>query len=238
MTAGLTHKLPVQDIIEWDVLNWSQLIEYWQPIIETLPANSRVLAIGERNGGLSLWLALQGFDVVCTDIKETTDKAKALHKQYNVAHKIQYKTFDVINDTLEAEQYDVVIAKSVIGGLKTVRTDAATRSFDTQQKAVDHIHRLLKPGGYFFSAENLQGGFITRTIRSLTNKNNGWRHLSIHEIKTLFRAFTLVETKTFGILPTFFSGGIRNRCMFFINKNLLSFMPASSKYIAFTIAQK
>lgn len=238
MTGTAIHKLPVQGIIEWDVLNWSQLLKYWQPIIEELPRDSKVLAIGERNGGLSLWLALLGFDVVCTDISDATQEAIALHKKHNVVHRIEYKKYDVVNDSINPEQYDIVIAKSVIGGLKSDRSNPSTRSFEVQKKAVDNIHRLLKPRGYFFSAENMKGGTVVSMMRGSKNTANTWRYLSYQELKQLFGEYSLVQTKTFGILPTLFSVGTLNKFAHFLNKNLLNVMPASSKYIAFTVAQK
>lgn len=231
------NKLPLNDIIEWDVLNWSRLISYWQPVLQGIPHNSKVLAIGERNGGLSLWLALQGFDVVCSDIKEPTQKAIDLHRKYNVANKITYQQLDIVNDSIIPDSYDVIIAKSVIGGLKEKPSDAATRNFSVQQKAVHNIHTLLKPGGYFFSAENLTGNFLTRTARQRSGKNHGWRYLHYKELHTLFQRYDVVKIKTFGILPTFFQSGIMNETMYAFNR-LLNVLPHREKYIAFTQAQK
>lgn len=218
--------------------NWSQLINYWQPVLEKLPRSSKVLAIGERNGGLSLWLALMGFQVICTDINDIAEQAKQLHTRYNVADKIEYKTFDVVNDTWPAEQFDIIIAKSVIGGVKSIRSDASSRTFKTQQQAVDNIHSMLKTDGYFFSAENMQGGIITRLYRKLGNRTSGWRYLTYSELQILFSHFAIVQTKTFGILPTLFSFRVYNRIAFWINKYVLFFLPSRTKYIAFTIARK
>lgn len=218
--------------------NWSELIRHWQPILDTLPRSSKVLAIGERNGGLSLWLALLGFDVVCSDLKEPTEAAIALHKKYSVAHKIQYKQFDVVNSTEDEAQYDIVIAKSVLGGLKAIKTKSATRNFSVQQQAVQNINQLLVTGGYFFSAENLQGGRLTKWLRRISKKDKGWRHLSYKELGDLFIGFTLVQIKTFGILPTLFSNSGLNACIYFFNKYVLSFAPNESRYISFVVAQK
>lgn len=232
------NNLPVQDIIEWDVPNWSQLIKYWQPVLDQLPRDSKVLAIGERNGGLSLWLALMGFQVVCTDIDDISVQAKQLHSKYNVSGKVEYKTFDVVNDRWQEAQFDIVIAKSVIGGLKSERSDASTRSFSVQQKAIDNIYQLLKPGGVFFSAENMQGNIMTRFMRKAGKRSTGWRYMSYKELQQLFSSYTLVQIKTFGILPTFFSRVVYNRIAYFINKYTLWFLPSGTKYIAFTIARK
>ncbi len=238
MATKAINNLPVQDIIEWDVPNWSQLITYWQPALEQLPRDSKILAIGERNGGLSLWLALMGFHVVCTDIDDISERAQQLHLKYNVADKVEYKIFDIVNDQWQPGEFDIIIAKSVIGGLKSERSDAATRSFSVQQKAVDNIYQLLKPGGLFFSAENMLGNIMTRLMRKAGKRSSGWRYLAYNELQQLFSRYTLVQTKTFGILPTFFSLLVYNRTAYFINKYILQFLPAGTKYIAFTIAQK
>ncbi len=135
--------LPVKDIIEWDIPNWERLINYWTPIVEQLPRNARILAIGERNGGLSLWLALMGFHVECTDRENPEPSASQLHRKYNVGDKVSYKALDIVHTDLPDNTYDLVIAKSVIGGLKADPRDGSTRSFEVQQKAVNNIHRLL-----------------------------------------------------------------------------------------------
>src|SRR5690606_33862611 len=134
--------LPVKDIIEWDVPNWSRLIDLWQPLIETLPKTARVLAIGERNGGLALWLALMGFNVECSDRTDDFDATKALHSKCGVAHRITYKALDIVYTATPANTYDLIIAKSVIGGLKANPIDSATRNFDVQCKAVQNIYTL------------------------------------------------------------------------------------------------
>lgn len=238
MAGRATNDFPVQDIIEWDVLNWSRLMQYWQPVLEQLPRDSKVLAIGERNGGLSLWLALMGFDVTCTDITDVAASASVLHKKYGVADKIEYQQLDIVNDERQEGQYDVIIGKSVIGGVKPTRGRSSSRNFEALEQAMYNIHRLLKPGGYFFSAENLQGSALNRYMRRRLKGGKGWYYLSLSELKGLFSPFSLVQTKTFGILPTFFSSKAVNNTMYVMNRCLQPLMPPGSKYIAFTVAKK
>lgn len=230
--------LPVNDIIEWDVPNWSQLIKYWTPVLEKLPKDSKVLAIGERNGGLSIWLALLGFEVLCTDREGPTEKARELHKKYNVADKIKYGEMDIVNHNDPTPQFDIIIAKSVIGGLKADHKDKSTRNFDVQLRAVNNIYNMLKPGGYFLSAENTQGSVLLQLIRKMKGKDKGWRHFSSAEIPKLYNKFSDVQTDTFGVLPTLFSNTAINNLVFSINKYLLAILPKSVKYISFTAARK
>jgi SAM-dependent methyltransferase len=238
LAGRATNDFPVQDIIEWDVRNWSQLMHYWLPVLEQLPRDSKVLAIGERNGGLSLWLALMGFHVTCTDITDIAASASALHKKHGVTDRIEYKRLDIVNDEWPQEQFDVIIGKSVIGGVKPTRGRSSSRNFEALEQAMQHIHRLLKPGGYFFSAENLQGGILNRYMRHRLKGSKGWYYLSLSELDKLFGPFSLVQTKTFGILPTFFSNKAVNNTMYMINRCLQPLLPLGSKYIAFTVARK
>ena len=61
------NKIP-EEVIEWDVKNWSRAIEFWEKDIPENLEGMKVLDIGGRNGGLSLFWALKGADVVCSDV--------------------------------------------------------------------------------------------------------------------------------------------------------------------------
>lgn len=230
--------LPIKDIIEWDIPNWSQVIKEWTPVIEQLPKNSKVLAVGERDGGLSLWMALLGFDVTCTDRTGPTEGAGKLHKKHGVQDKVTYKELDIVNCDWEAEQYDVILIKSVIGGLMAVYGDNTTRNFDTQKKAVDNMHRLLKPNGVLLSVENMKGNYLLHLMRKMSGKAGGWRHFTWQEIKELYSSFSSVKTKAFGVLPTLFGNNAINKINFSLNKYLLDILPPQTKYVAITTARK
>lgn len=234
----LKKRFPIEDIIEWDVQNWSELMVYWYPILQQLPKDKKVLAIGERSGGLSLWLALLGFDVLCTDIEDISLRASILHKKYNVTDKISYHVLDVVNETGFTGEFDVIIAKSVLGGVKANRSDPNTRGADTRTKAVKNIHRMLKQDGYFFSAENIAGNQLMRSARKALGKNRSWGYISYTELKEMFSCFNSSEIKTFAILPTLFSSAIVNNIVYRLNKFLMPFTDPSKRIIAFTVAKK
>ncbi len=228
----------LNDIIEWDVYNWSYALKIWQPIIDKLPRDSKVLAIGERNGGLSLWLALQGFQVVCTDRQGITDKAKEIHRQYGVADKIQYASLDIVNDMPVEEQYDVIIMKSVLGGVKETYNDAHTRTDNTRQKAVAHIYTMLKPNGFLLTADNLQGSSLMQAARAKAGKTDNWYYFSINDIKTLLANFSNTDIYSFGIIPTRFSWPICNTAAYVLNTILKRLLPSSFNYISIAVAHK
>ncbi|MCD6062460.1 MAG: hypothetical protein K0R82_371 [Flavipsychrobacter sp.] len=230
--------LPVAEIIEWDVLNWAQLIQYWQPVVSQLPPNSNVLTIGERNGGLTSWLALLGHNVVCTDRNFPTEKARINHKRLGISQNITYGSLDIVDCDWRPASFDLIVCKSVIGGLKADPADRTTRNFDVQVQAVNNIYGLLKTDGYFLSAENMRGAGLMQYYRKVKHKETGWRYLSWDEIGKLYSQFNLRRVEAFGVIPTNFRSVLVNNSCFFLNKYILNYLPRNYKYISFITAQK
>ncbi len=54
----------LEDVFEWDIVNWSVALTFWNKHLQNSLVGARVLEIGARNGGLSLRLALNGADVI------------------------------------------------------------------------------------------------------------------------------------------------------------------------------
>jgi SAM-dependent methyltransferase len=194
----------VKDIMEWDVRNWMNCLQFWLKDLQGVdPASANVLTVGERNGGLSLWFALQGYSVICSDLTGPTLKARELHRHYGVANRITYANVDLFKIPFEDQAFDVVACKSVIGGLKLVYRDPKTRSLDNQSCAVAEIHRVLKPGGVFCGAENLKGTLCHSVLRNWAKKGRiGWRHMTPEELMQLFSPFERVEFQPYGFLGT------------------------------------
>ena len=230
--------LPLKDIIEWDILNWSQLVEYWEPIVNTFPSTSRVLTIGERNGGMTLWLALKGFQVVCTDREGPTSHAVELHKQYGVSDLITYSSFDLVAENDDFVKYDLVVAKSVLGGIKTNYKDSNTRNVQAQKLAIANMHKLLNTGGHVLIAENMKGSWLLNFLRKCTGRHKGWYYFTEKELHKLFGIFSGLEIRSFGVIPTVFRLNVINKIFFYLNKYLLKSFPPGFKYIAFVSARK
>lgn len=227
----------LDDIIEWDVPNWSQAIKFWEPVVNELQPDAKILAIGERNGGLSLWLTLRGFQVVCTDRILPLTEAINLHQKYSVQGKITYRELDIVNAS-ETEQYDLVILKSVFGGLKKEYHNTASRTAEARHLAIHNIYNLLKPGGYLLTADNMRGSWLMLLFRRIAGKNKGWHYFTHSEFRGLFKSFSFVSQHSFGLFPTLFSSKSLNRLIFSFNKFFSGILPASFSYITFTIARK
>lgn len=232
--------LDAKDILSWDVHNWSEILPFWNERLRTLDRKAtNVLALGEREGGLSVWLASQGFRVICSDIEGIRPEVVARHRQFNFAHQLTYGDVNVFDMPYDDCHFHLVVCKSVIGGLKLRRNDPATRTLDNQRKAVDEIRRVLKPGGLFLGAENLRGHCALRIARQWHKKGRvGWRHLTCEEIRYLFGSFARVETKCFGLVPGMFRRDLMNRCVHRFNRLVDAFAPDDAKYICGIIAQK
>lgn len=230
----------LKDIFQWDVRNWSKCLDFWAPLLMGLDSGSkRVLTIGERDGGISLWFSLLGYPVLCSDRGGPTHHAALIHKRHGVAHLITYADIDVFSIPFETDFFDIVACKSVIGGLKRVYRDTSTRTLETQSQAVQEIHRVLKPGGIFCGAENIKGSLPHGILRSWVKKGRiGWRHLSLGEVDQLFDPFEMVEQKPFGFLGTRSTWFGVDRVTAALDACLCRFLPGQWQYITFIRAMK
>src|SRR5262249_46376472 len=146
-TQSPTQKAQRANFVEWDVYNWSKALDFWLAHTKHDISKCSVLELGARNGGLSLWLALQGASIVCSDITFPSPIALKQHQAYAVSHLIEYKSIDATCIPYE-NKFDVIVFKSLLGGV------GAGGRKDLQSKALGEIYRALKKGGELFFAEN------------------------------------------------------------------------------------
>ncbi len=126
----------ILDIVEWDSVNWAKFLDFINKSGMEFQGK-RVLVLGERNGGMSLFFALKGAKDLCSDLDGPTDQAHALHEKYGVQSKIQYAAIDAIHIPSEYDgQFDVVTFKSVLGGIG--RND----NYALQEQCVASIYRV------------------------------------------------------------------------------------------------
>jgi SAM-dependent methyltransferase len=183
----------LQACFQWEVRSWSRALPLWEPALPQPVAVQRTaLALGERDGGLSLYLARQGFLTVCSDLRGPTEAARRLHRTFGVEQRVSYEAIDTMAIPRADNSFDVVIFKSMLGALG---------SKERQLQAIREMHRVLKPGGVLLFAENLRGAAVHRFLRRrFVPWAHYWRYLDIHADRDLFAPFGRIREGSTGLL--------------------------------------
>ena len=227
----MTDKL-AKEIIQWDVKAWSPILNYWDETVDWSNVQN-CLELGGREGGLSLFLALKGKTVICSDLHHVEQTAKHLHCNHSVSHLISYQNIDAANIPYE-NYFDVIIFKSIIGGI------GYNNNYEIQKKVFSEIYKALKPGGKLLFAENLIASPFHQLLRKkFVNWGSSWRYISIDELIVFLKDFSSNEIKTTGLLGTF--GRTEKQRNILSTLDLLIFnklSPTHWKYISYGIAVK
>lgn len=222
----------LNDVIEWDVVNWGRALAYWQDAGIDFKG-CKVLDIGSRNGGLSLWFALQGAEVVCSDLDGPTEQAIALHKKYGVADKIRYEEIDATNIPY-TNYFDVVVFKSVLGGI------GADENVEKQKKAISEMQKAIdfeNGKGYLLFAENMVATQIhTYFRRKYIPWGTHWRYAELNDLLGMLDAFEKVDYRTTGFLGAFGRNNAQRSFLGRIDGVLDRVIPEYRKYICIGIA--
>lgn len=222
----------LRDTLQWDIQTWAAGPEMWQRFLNELPAG-RVLDIGARDGGLSLYCALLGHNVVCSDIRGPSDQARQLHQQYAVEERISYAAIDATRIAFPDNSFDVVCFKSVLGGV------GHGGRLDRQMQAVTEMHRVLRPGGLLLFAENLTGSRLHRYFRRRFVKwAREWRYVSLHEVAELFASFKSCETECHGVIAAFGRTERQRLLLHTVDKLVEPLLPDRCKYMLAGVAIK
>jgi len=193
MPNNLSEK-EIKDIIQWDVKNWKNALFFWEEHFDFKPGQ-KVLVLGDRNGGLSLFFAKKGMQVVCSDFDLQLETAKTLHKKYQVENLIEYANVDMRQIPFEDSAFDVVAFKSVLGALN---------DFEDQNRAIHEIKRVLKSGGVFVFAENTRASKFHSWMRNKFAKwKDPWRYSDDNEFKKWSALFTKSSMKKRGFFGLF-----------------------------------
>jgi SAM-dependent methyltransferase len=222
----------IKDIIQWDVKNWSKAILYWERIINWEEVNN-CLELGSREGGLSLWLALKGKTIICSDLNNTETSAEKLHKKYDLNKTIIYQDIDATNIPYD-NFFDIIVFKSIIGGIG--RND----NKDLQEKVFLQIYKALRPGGKLIFAENLLASPMHQYFRKKFIKwSVYWRYVTKDEMYEFLAPYSSFELKTTGFLGTFGRSERLREILSIIDNLLLNkIVPERWKYIIYGVAQK
>ncbi len=219
----------VKDFFQWDVKNWSKALPVWEKNVDWSKCKN-ALAIGERDGGLSLWLAKKGINVTCTDLNGPSDAAKKMHELYEVNHLVTYDSANAMELKYPDASFDLVVFKSVIGALSTS---------ENQQKAINEMYRVLKPGGFLIFAENTSASSLHKFARNKFIKwSVYWRYLEIPNDLTFFQPFKYVDKKMTGFFAAFGRSEGQRKFLSYLDGFFNPIIPDKWKYILIGVYQK
>ena len=222
----------LKDIVEWDILNWSKAIDYWENKADLKTEKLNCLELGGRRGGLSLWIALKGHQVICSDLESPESEASQLHNKYKLSGNINYQSINAAKIPYENE-FDIVIFKSILGSVCRGGNDKL------KKEVIDGIHSSLKPNGKLLFAENLTSSFIHKFFRKkFTNWGSQWNYLSYTEIDHVFSSFSKISYTTVGFFAAFGRTEKQRNFLAKVDGIIGVLIPESSKYILIGIAEK
>lgn len=222
----------LNDFIQWDINSWSKALRFWDEQIDWSKVENG-LELGGREGGLSLWMALKGKKVVCSDLLDVRTTAEPLHIRHNVTELITYRDIDATSIPYE-NHFDIIVFKSIIGGIG--RND----NREIQQQVFAEIHKALKPGGKLLFAENLKASGLHQQLRKrFVNWGSSWRYISIDELPQFLAPFSKHDVRATGFAGAFGRTETQRNLLSNCDTLLLNtFFPDRWKYISFGIAEK
>ncbi|MBD2791578.1 class I SAM-dependent methyltransferase [Xenorhabdus szentirmaii] len=222
----------IKDIIEWDIENWKECLSYWPENSQININDTNILELGSRHGGLSLWAAMSGANVICSDKNGPTDKAKKMHEKYNISKSVQYKEIDALNIPYKNE-LDVIMSKSILGGI------GYNDNISNQKLAISEIYNALRDGGEFWFIENLVASPFHQFMRKrFVRWGNSWRYVSTSEMELFLNKFSAIEYKTLGFLSCFGRNENQRNTLSKFDKFISKITPNDWCYIIIGVARK
>jgi len=116
--------------------------------LRRIPSGQRILDVGCGNGYSTAIFAKQAERVVAIDYSEAMiARAK---REYGDIKNITFEVRDILSPLpYPAKSFDVAVAQRCLINLAT---------WEDQQKAIEHIERMIKPSGYFVMQEGTRQG--------------------------------------------------------------------------------
>ena len=219
--------------VAWDVANWSAALRFWEREGDLAGPGLDCLEIGAHGGGLSVWLAQQGHNVVCSDLENARGQAQALVDRHGVGDLVRFEDIDATAIPYD-EAFDVIVFKSVLGGV------GHGGAIERQELAIRSMHRALRPGGRLLFAENLTGSPMHVWLRGrYVEWGTRWRYVSIDEMRAFLRPFSRLQYGTTGFLGALGRSEVQRRAFSLVDRLLLNgLVPPSWRYIIYGIATK
>jgi SAM-dependent methyltransferase len=222
------------DIVGWDIGNWSRALRFWDAHLDFHGKSVSCLELGcGAKSSLSLWLALRGNRVVCSDLGGVPETIRRAHARYGVSNLVEYADVDARRMTF-AGDFDVVIFKSMLGGVSQDLQGADAENI------VGRIYEALRPGGVLLFAENLESTRLHAFLRKrFAAGAKGWRYFSRSELESTLHRFRSFESATFGCLGCFGRSEAQRRILGRFDEGLVDrIVPSTWHYIVAAVARK
>jgi SAM-dependent methyltransferase len=127
--------------------DYNQRLLEIEVLLQYLPQGQRILDVGCGNGFSTAVFARYAAHVVGIDYSAAMIERAG--REFGHLPNISFAVQDVLDLDFPPESFDVVISQRCLINLPT---------WETQQKAITNIARVLKPGGYFFLQEGSRQG--------------------------------------------------------------------------------
>lgn len=225
-------KLIKRTALEWDVVTWGRALDFWAKTIreQQFPLQ-KGLELGARNGGLSWYFSrFYGSALWCTDLAPVSRAAVQLHEESRLSQLIQYEQADALQLPYPENHFDFVVFKSLLGSLGEA---------EKQLQAIHEMHRVLKPGGVLFFAENLCGSSLHQWARRrFMPWGTRWRYLTLQELDTFFNIFTAKQLHSTGFFSAFIPKPAFLKNFVAHLDQLCYFVPQNCRYVGYGFAIK
>lgn len=215
--------------LQWDELAWGKCLGLFKKIV-TEKGISSGLEIAANKGGISLFFASElGINMLCTDLDNPEERFNTVYKNLSTSN-IKFAAINGLDMKLADNSIEMLVFKSFLGGMRT---------FENQQKAMNEIYRVLKPGGVLLFAENLGGSKLHRFFRRmLVPWGTSWRYITIGELEELIAPFGEKQIETFGFFSAFGKINFLKKLFYMFDQSTNSVLPNSMKYICYGYAIK
>ncbi len=225
-----------RDCVEWDIVTWSRAFDFWekQAVKAGGFSGKKGLEVGANRGGASLFFANKfGATMVCSDVEDIRLRFRTGKEQNLDGLNIQYKQIDARAIAYADNTFDFVVFKSVLGVI------GFNYGHDNIEKALHEIHRVLKPNGILFFAENLRGSRLHQYARKkFVPWGNRWRYISLQEMEGLLAIFQKKELHATGFFAAFVPKPEWLKNLAANIDGLLFFIPKRWRYVAYGFAVK
>lgn len=232
MDKAIKNREFYKDILQWDVNAWSIVLKFWEKRINWNKIN-KSLELGSGKGGLTLWLASKGINVVCSNYEKTKELSETIHNKYSIQDRVEYEDIDATNIQYE-NYFDLIVFKSIIGGI------GKNNQNELQYKVFQECYKALKEGGILLFAENTSATIFHKILRKLFTKwGKKWNYPNYDNFSYFLKDFSKYEIHTTGFIALFgINETMRNFLHFFDRKLFNKIIPKKWKYICYGIAIK